>query len=282
RLRNHFCGRFEHGITYIDQISEAIEQLKIDRTSRQVVLQIWDPKDLVADTKDKACNQQIMFRVREVRGLPEGHIPRYKLDMTVTNRSNDFLWGALGANIVQFSVIHSHIAREIGHTMGSYFHISNAMHMYVDGPGGALYERLFAKYGSRIVQSDLGTDLYPEDSLIGEGPFLQRSPMLYKSMGEFDAELMKQIMDMVCIDYDVEDLMKERIDRVRSFKTQTHIGHHLLKPMLEIFLVYRTCRLMEFEEFASLCEQPLELLHQGGFGAWANAAIQFCTKREKV
>ena len=74
-----------------DQITSAINILKSNSDSRQVIIQIWDPNDLErTDTKDKACNLCVVFRKR-------GKV----LDMTVYNRSNDMLWGAYGANVVQ-------------------------------------------------------------------------------------------------------------------------------------------------------------------------------------
>jgi thymidylate synthase len=47
-------------------------------------------------SKDVCCNLSVMFSIREAEGIstPADDF----LDMTVTNRSNDMIWGALGAN----------------------------------------------------------------------------------------------------------------------------------------------------------------------------------------
>jgi hypothetical protein len=53
-----------------------------------------------------------------------------KLDMTVTNRSNDMLWGAYGANAVHFSYLQEFVAAAIGVPVGTYYQVSNNLHVY--------------------------------------------------------------------------------------------------------------------------------------------------------
>lgn len=52
------------------------------------------------------------------------------LDMTVVNRSNDTLWGALGSNYVHFSFLHEYIANSVGMAVGHYHQITNNLHVY--------------------------------------------------------------------------------------------------------------------------------------------------------
>jgi len=136
RLSNHFPSIY-YGEKTLDQLKVIINMLRDDPNSRQAVAQIWDAKDLAPEinTKDKACNMSIVFRVRNGR-----------LDITVYNRSNDMLWGAYGANVVQFSMIQEYVAACIGIPMGTYTHVSNAFHVYIDGPGGDLWGKLLANY----------------------------------------------------------------------------------------------------------------------------------------
>jgi len=115
----------------IDQIRSIIDILKEDPNSRQAVGQIWDVSDLRKGTKDKACNMQTVFRIRNG-----------KLDLTVYNRSNDVIWGAYGANAVQFSTLLEYVAAKVGVPMGTYTQVSNSYHVYTDGPGGEVYNRL--------------------------------------------------------------------------------------------------------------------------------------------
>jgi len=116
-------------------------------------------------SKDVCCNLSVMFSVEtgvcpECGGeggmeidtgapMPEGggfytvyepcqncndlphNVPRY-LNMTVTNRSNDLIWGALGANYVHFSFLQEYVACCLGLEVGVYNQISNNLHAYKD------------------------------------------------------------------------------------------------------------------------------------------------------
>jgi hypothetical protein len=119
-LRGHYGRRL------YDQIPEAIEMLHREPNSRRVTMAIWDASmDLGADSKDIPCNVHVNLRI--VDGA---------LDLAVFNRSNDVLWGMLGANIVQFSFLQEYIARSLGIQMGRLHQISTNAHIYLDfGPG---------------------------------------------------------------------------------------------------------------------------------------------------
>jgi len=52
------------------------------------------------------------------------------LDMTVTNRSNDLIWGLLGANFVHFSILMEYMAARLGAEVGLYHHFTNNLHCY--------------------------------------------------------------------------------------------------------------------------------------------------------
>lgn len=108
---------------YLDQIVEAIKQLKNNPGSRQVVISMWNPPmDLTEHAwKDRPCNTHIYF---DCRGG--------KLNMTVCCRSNDMLWGAYGANVVHMSVLQEVIAAGIGLPMGVYRQFSNNFHLYTE------------------------------------------------------------------------------------------------------------------------------------------------------
>lgn len=112
RLRHHF-GQ--------DQLCGVIEKLKKDSETRQAVLQLWDAADLNKDTLDRACNTQLVLDI--VDG---------KLNMTTFNRSNDFWYGAAGANIVHFTVIMEFIAGAVGVGMGEYRSFTTNLHLYTE------------------------------------------------------------------------------------------------------------------------------------------------------
>lgn len=106
---------------YFDQLSEMVSQLKEDSGSRRCVLEMWSAgADLYRMSKDKCCNTHAYFSVRD--GC---------LDMTVCNRSNDLIWGMLGANVVHFSVLQEYLAACIGVEVGVYWQSSNNLHVYI-------------------------------------------------------------------------------------------------------------------------------------------------------
>jgi thymidylate synthase len=109
-----------------DQLMCIAHALKNNPDDRRQVLSMWDgrhdPDMAEKGSKDVPCNTHVYFS-RNRSG---------DLDMTVCNRSNDLIWGALGANTVHFSVMQEFVAALIGCKVGSYTQFSNNMHLYVD------------------------------------------------------------------------------------------------------------------------------------------------------
>ncbi|MBW2561908.1 MAG: hypothetical protein JRE40_13780 [Deltaproteobacteria bacterium] len=56
------------------------------------------------------------------------------LNMTVCNRSNDFVWGMLGANAVHMTLLQELIAKASGFKLGMYHVFSNNCHVYTNLP----------------------------------------------------------------------------------------------------------------------------------------------------
>lgn len=136
-----------------DQLEAIIAELKTTPTSRRCVLSMWngaewdaaagdvpawenlganagnaDPIWLQSDLhvacsggKGVPCNTHAYFAIRSG-----------KLNMTIMNRSNDLLFGMLGANVVHFSLLLEYMAMRIGVPMGSYFQFTNNMHAYLE------------------------------------------------------------------------------------------------------------------------------------------------------
>lgn len=122
RWRKHFG---------IDQLSMVVQTLRANQDDRRCVVQMWDSdSDLGRSGKDFPCNTQVVFSINGDR-----------LDMSVFNRSNDLVWGALGANAVHFSFLQEYMASRIGVEVGQYWQISNNMHLYTEQHEG-LMERL--------------------------------------------------------------------------------------------------------------------------------------------
>jgi len=142
-----------------DQLDEIVRRLKANPRDRQAVLQMWDARppfetvagapydgkanvgcnDLLGDWKDRPCNTQVYFRLRDVVEV-DGLVGSYTtengmwpiLDMLIMCRSNDIVYGAYGANAVHFSILHEYMAGRLGVIMGKMEQLSYNYHAYTD------------------------------------------------------------------------------------------------------------------------------------------------------
>ncbi len=135
----------------VDQIIAVISKLRTHPNTRQAVLMMWDPEmDNVNGLNDYACNVTILLR--QVKGA---------LNMLVCNRSNDFIWGTLGANICHMTMLHEYIAWASGIPLGEYSVISMNMHMYTGMPN---YDAL-----SKMLRCDeIYRDVDPENMFLSQ------------------------------------------------------------------------------------------------------------------
>lgn len=130
--------RWRHRFGF-DQLDEIVKLLKQDPDTRRAVLTMWSPMDdLGTKSKDLPCNCQAFFDLRNG-----------ELNMTVTNRSNDVVWGMCGANHVQFSVLQEYLAGCLVVPVGVYRHFSNNVHLYV-GTHSHLLKNVHTAGGIRI------------------------------------------------------------------------------------------------------------------------------------
>ncbi len=122
-----------------DQLETVVELLRRDPGTRRAVVQMWSPQgDLVTSegaggihALDIPCNTSIYFKVRDG-----------SLRMTVSNRSNDMLWGAYGANVVHMSILQEYIASKLGLPLGPYVQVSDSFHVYTSNRGGDIWARV--------------------------------------------------------------------------------------------------------------------------------------------
>ena len=133
-----------------DQIRKIIEELRTNPTSRRCVLQMWDGREeldrAIEGGRDVCCNHSISFDPIDGR-----------LNMTVSNRSNDLVWGAYGANVVHMSVLHEYVAAQTGMGLGSYFQSSSNLHLYLENPVAA---RLVSHKDGALQVSGLSVDFH--------------------------------------------------------------------------------------------------------------------------
>jgi thymidylate synthase len=156
----------------VDQLKLIIAHLKANPDSRRAVLSMWSVEDDLLKigegnctcrpehnhgkhypgcqvnraSKDVCCNLNVMFSLRSCRSCAGGVVPTDRddnecklchgrgkyLDMTVTNRSNDMIWGMLGANAVHFSFLQEYMAAHLGVEVGVYNQMTNNLHCYVE------------------------------------------------------------------------------------------------------------------------------------------------------
>ena len=136
-------GGMVAGVTtkFVDQLRILIDHLKAVPDSRRAVLQMWNVEDDLLkigpqnQSKDVCCNTHVYFALRgyDVPHETDGDYDhKYVLDMTVCNRSNDLIWGLLGANAVHFSFLQEYMAACIGVEVGVYSQITNNCHVYLN------------------------------------------------------------------------------------------------------------------------------------------------------
>jgi thymidylate synthase len=138
---------------YVNQLDHLVDHLRRKPESRRAVLQMWTVADdllKIDHSKAVCCNLSVLFsvglgpcRVCKGNGRVEmlEHCPACKgmphdrphhLDMTVFNRSNDLIWGALGSNFVVFSILQEYVAARLGFEVGTYHQASNNLHAYTN------------------------------------------------------------------------------------------------------------------------------------------------------
>jgi len=223
-----------------DQILNVISILNEDKDSRQAVIQIWDEADLYKKTKDKACNMSVVFKIRKDN----------KLHITVYNRSNDMLWGAYGANVVQFSMLQEYVAAALDRKIGTYTQVSNSYHVYLTGKGGELTQKMKERHFNRGIIFDP----YTTDEMVN------------MSIDPYDFEAFDHDLRLFFDSYD-EDRLEACLDKTYNSPYFTM----LVLPMLRTF---RTHKLIGPGE-------ALRQLDSIGSDDWAIACEQWLRNRIK-
>jgi len=115
----------------VDQYDFVEKSFLKDPFTRQGIISIADPakdcfnSDLkLKNTKDFPCTRSLHFQ-RNGK----------KLDLVVHMRSNDFVWGASGVNIFNFTFIQEYFAEILKLEIGSYYHIVDNFHYYKNFKG---------------------------------------------------------------------------------------------------------------------------------------------------
>lgn len=184
-----------------DQIQMIIEGFRKDPNDRRLVLSMWDGhNDLGRQGKDLPCNLQALFSINALGSL----------DMTVTNRSNDIVWGAYGANAVHFSVLQEYIATALGIPVGRYWQMSANFHAYLDTLGSV------ADLGSISALDIVKSDPYAWDGAgdIEVKPF----PLITTSMESWDRDLHMFLADPFALGFQDPFFKKVAVPMMRTIK----------------------------------------------------------------
>ncbi len=200
---------FAHGSspTSFDQLQEITDELRKDPDSRRCVLQMWSSlADLGAGalTKDKPCNTHAYFSVQNKR-----------LDMTVCNRSNDLIWGMLGANVVHFSFLQEYLAACIGVDVGVYHQLTNNLHAYMSRWHPSEWIDDYTR-----ASTDEPTMSYDQSQRVNLGPQLVAHPK------RFDAEC-KAFIDSIDRSFEepfLKSVAQPMMMAFRAHKERRYIG----------------------------------------------------------
>jgi thymidylate synthase len=111
-----WCIHDKYGI---DQWEICKRQLIIDDNTRQAVIHIKEPRDLINNpSKDVNCTLTLQFLLRN-----------NKLDLIVNMRSND-IWLGLPYDVFNFTCMQIQMAMELGVEIGTYYHNVGSLHIY--------------------------------------------------------------------------------------------------------------------------------------------------------
>ncbi len=107
-----------------NQLDRAYDSLRKNPTSRQVILQIWHPRQDLPKKQGQPRSEDVPCNISSLLKIREG-----KLEWLQIMRSNDLFLG-LPHNIVQFTTLQEIMAGWLGYRLGSYNQMSDSLHIY--------------------------------------------------------------------------------------------------------------------------------------------------------
>lgn len=177
-----YGNRWRYWFGY-DQLFRAVRQLKANPEDRRVVITMWDgqldAQKVEQGGKDVPCNTQIYLSARRV--LPDG---KRVLDMQVCCRSNDAIWGALGANAVHFSMLQEYLAAGVGVSVGYYVQSAWNFHLYTD-----FYHKMMKRETSGNYSLRKALEGVPYDNPYAENGSVSPFPMVNGKWENWEIDL---------------------------------------------------------------------------------------------
>lgn len=121
-------GVIKESFQEVDQFRYIEECFKQDINTRRAIISVGDPlKDCFDDkhglkqTKDVPCTRMLQFIKQSDSN---------KLNLIVSMRSNDMIFGASAVNIFNYTFLQEYFAKILNLEIGDYIHIANNFHYY--------------------------------------------------------------------------------------------------------------------------------------------------------
>ena len=127
KVSPHFEKFFDGGVLHapygprvLPQLRRVIERLNNDESTRQAIVNIWDPvQDLLVDgSRDLPCTTHLQFMIRDG-----------KLDLHTSMRAND-AWHGYPYDVFQFTFLQCTLANVLMVEPGNYYHHATSFHLY--------------------------------------------------------------------------------------------------------------------------------------------------------
>lgn len=192
-----------------DQLRHVVELLVQDRDTRRAVVSIYDPELDSTGGKDVPCNNWLHFLYHDDA-----------LNLAVTTRSNDLMWGWSGINTFEWSALLHIVAKLTGLRPGRVTFNISSLH---------LYERHFAK-ATRLAGTT-SQDL-PR--------FRQDNPAMVVPGAVVGKDAVKWLDEMVAQWFTVEEMIRTGSPNARD--AVTHFPEPMLKSWLSVLLAWHSGR----------------------------------------
>jgi len=268
----------------VDQLDLIVKHLQDQPHSRRAVLQMWNVADDLLKvgepcpdrdehesecpicnntgytnySKDVCCNVVATFQLRGKPGEwhPEMGVnpntapadPAQRvLDLTVFNRSNDMIWGMLGANAVQFSVLQEYVAARLGVGVGRYNQITANMHVYTN-------------------------TWKPQEWLEAENAHHGMSP---------EEDPMPLVANPEAFERQLPEFVEQFAGVLRPnghVWSEPFLGR-VAAPMLRVFELYKTSRRLDASERVSYMKRALQEAETVADSLWKQAAVGWLERR---
>ncbi|MED3945082.1 thymidylate synthase [Priestia megaterium] len=218
----------------VDQFKEVARLINQDENTKRAAMIIYDPAKDYIDTKDVPCNNWLHFMARDG-----------KLNLNVSVRANDAIWGFGGINMFEWSVLHEMMSFWTNKETGKLSWFTGTMHVY-----SRHYQT-----SSKILESFKGKTLYDFDF---------HSPKFSTPLNSFDS-LMENV-------FKLENQMRKN-PKLDILDEIYKINDELIQQSMLMLLIYNL--------YKNNCSKNTlrDLVHQLPSSDFKIAAIEYLTRR---